>query len=40
MSKDVPSTFEHFQSYFIGDILVCCDKVKKLPLMEINVFSP
>ena len=28
MSQDVPTTFEHFQSYFIGDILVCCDKVK------------
>ena len=30
MSKDVPATFEHFQSYFEGGISVCCDKVKCL----------
>ena len=28
ISEDVPTTFEHFQSYFNGDILVCCDKGK------------
>jgi len=28
MSKDVSMTFKHFQSYFMGDILVCCDRVK------------
>ena len=30
MSKDVPATFEHFQSYFKGGISVCWDKVKCL----------
>ena len=30
MSKDVPATFEHFQSYFEDGISVCCDKVKCL----------